>query len=139
MALHKHLPIYKLAYDLLDVALDLVRNLPRDVKHSLGDKLHRECIEMLVLVGRANAATDKVPFITELIERLEVAELMLRLSHDKRFISHKQYARAVELTGRLGQQAGGWRKHSAQQHPTPPAAPAFGGTAPLFTAASPAA
>lgn len=30
MATHTHLPIYKAAYDLLDVATDLVKNMPRD-------------------------------------------------------------------------------------------------------------
>lgn len=39
MALHKDLPVYKLAYDLLSLATDLVRNLPRDVKASVGSRL----------------------------------------------------------------------------------------------------
>jgi hypothetical protein len=113
MALHTHLPIYKLAYDLLDLAADLTRNFPRDFKASLGGRIRDECVDMLVLIGRANAATHKVPHIAALLERLHVAELLLRLSHDKHFISHAQWARAVEITDRIGKQAGGWRKHSA--------------------------
>jgi hypothetical protein len=42
-----------------------------------------------------------------------VAELLFRLSHDKKFISNKQFARAIDLIDRIGKQAGGWRKKSA--------------------------
>ena len=46
----------------------------------------------------------------ELIERLQVAELMLRLSMDKRLISKTAYAQAIELTTSIGKQANGWRR-----------------------------
>jgi len=48
-----------------------------------------------------------------LLERLQVVELILRLSKDMRLISTKQYAQVVELTEEVGKQATGWKKHSA--------------------------
>lgn len=113
MAIHTNLPVYRLAAGLLDLAADLTRNMPRDFRASFGARIHEECIAMLVLVGRANAAADKVPALTELLERLQVAELLFRLAHDKRFISPKQYARAADICVQVGRQAGGWRKKSA--------------------------
>jgi hypothetical protein len=113
MALHTELPIYKLAYDLLGLAADLIKNMPRDFKQSFGGEIRNECIRLLLLIGRANASADKLPHLAELIERLHVTELLLRLSRDKRFISIPQYAKAIELTSRIGRQAGGWRKHFA--------------------------
>lgn len=56
MATHTHLPIYKVAYDLLDVATSLVKNMQRDFKRSIGDKITTECIEITVLIFRANVA-----------------------------------------------------------------------------------
>lgn len=124
MALHTALPVYKLAYDLLSLATDLVRNMPRDFKASLGGRLRDECLEVLVLVGRANAALIKEPHLTKLLEHLHAAELLLRLSSDKRFISTKQYAQAIEVTGRVGAQVGGWRKQDiAQQQHMPTSTP----------------
>ncbi|MGB2832952.1 MAG: hypothetical protein WBC07_08345 [Methylotenera sp.] len=32
MAIHTNLPIYKVAYDLLDAITDLVKNMPRDIQ-----------------------------------------------------------------------------------------------------------
>jgi len=113
MALHTQLPIYKVAYDLLDIVTDLVKNMPRDFKQSIGGKIGAECVEIVVLIFRANCAREKAPHLVDLIERLQVAELLIRLSCDKRLISKAQYARAVELTNSIGKQANGWRKSAA--------------------------
>lgn len=113
MGLHKDLPIYKVAYDLLALAVELARSMKRDVKQQLGGKLRDECLEVAVLIYRANVARDKAPYLLALVERLQVAELLLRLSCDLRCISQGQYARAVELTTSIGKQATGWRKKSA--------------------------
>ena len=59
MDTHTHLPIYKVAYDLLDVVTSLVKNMQRDFKRSIGDKISAECIEITVLILRANVAQEK--------------------------------------------------------------------------------
>ena len=117
MAIHTDLPIYKVAYDLLDVVTDLVKNMQRDFKRSIGEKIANECIEITVLVFRANVAQDKAPHLLELVERLQVIELMVRLAMDKRLISKPAYAKAVELTTLIGKQANGWRRSATRpQH-----------------------
>lgn len=113
MAITNQLPIYKVAYDLLDSVTDSVRSMPRDFKQSIGSKISAECVEIVVLIFRANCARDKGPHIGELIERLQVAELLLRLSKDKRLISTSQYAKAIEYTNSVGKQANGWRRAAA--------------------------
>ena len=113
MALHSELPIYKVAYDLLGLIVQIARNMPRDVKQQLGSALRDDGVRITVLIFRANVARDKAPHLLEVIERLQVAELLLRLAHDLRFIGQKQYAAAIALTGQIGKQANGWRKHSA--------------------------
>lgn len=110
MATHNQLPIYKVAYDLLDITTSLVKNMQRDFKRSIGDKITVECIEITVLIFRANVAHEKATHLLELLERLQVAELMLRLAKDKKLISTEGYAKAIELTTSIGKQANGWRK-----------------------------
>jgi len=110
MALHTQLPIYKVAYDFLDIITELARSMPRDFKQSIGGKLRDECVQIIVEIFRANCAREKAPHLEALIERLQVAELLLRLSCDKRLISRAQYAKAIALTNSIGKQAGGWRR-----------------------------
>ena len=110
MAIHTALPIYKTAYSLLDVVMDLVKNMPRDFKRLVGEEIAKESRAIMILVFRANIAQEKEPYLLKLIERLQVIELMLRLSMDKRLISRPGYAKAIELSTSIGKQANGWRR-----------------------------
>lgn len=110
MATHTQLPIYKAAYNLLDVVMDLVKNMPRDFKRLIGEEIAKESSAIMILVFRANVAQDKEPYLLKLIERLQVIELTLRLSMDKRLISRPAYAKAIELSTSIGKQANGWRR-----------------------------
>ena len=116
MALHDQLPIYKVAYDLLGLITQARRDMPRDVKQDFGKALSKECVQIVVLIFRANVARDKAAHLLELVERVEVVNLLIRLSRDLRFVSTKQYAAAVALTASIGKQATAWRKSSFATH-----------------------
>ncbi len=113
MAITTALPIYKTTYDLLTVVTPLTANMPRAHKATLGKRLAGESMDLVVLIYRANSARDKAPHLQQLLERMQVVELLLRLARDLRLISTGQYARAIELTDAIGKQANGWRKYAA--------------------------
>jgi len=113
MAMHTDLPIHKVAFDLLSLATDVTRNIPRDFKAGLGAKVRDECIEVMVLIARANAAQDKQQHLSTLVERVQVIEFLLRLFKEKRFISVAQHAKAIELTASIGKQANAWKRATA--------------------------
>jgi len=71
MAITSELPIYKVAYDLLDTITDLASNMRRDFKQSIGGKLRDECVEIVTLIFRANCAREKTSHIDSLLERLQ--------------------------------------------------------------------
>lgn len=112
MSTHHHLPIYKAAYGLLSLAIDVTRNIPRDIKTSLSKRIGDECCQLLILIARANAAFDKKPHLTEIIECAETIDFLMRVLKDKRFISVKQHAAAIEITTSIGKQANGWKRSS---------------------------
>ena len=59
MAQTEHLPINKAAYDCCLYFEQLVRNLPRYYKYSIGQDLHDGARRVLKLIVRANARADK--------------------------------------------------------------------------------
>lgn len=113
MALASTLPIYRVTYDLLQVATRITKDMPRDYKQSLGGKIREECVELTVLIYRANCSRDKRPHLETLQEHLQVVMLLLRLSKDMRLISTGQFAQTIELTDQIGRQATGWLKSAA--------------------------
>jgi hypothetical protein len=118
MAIHSELPIYKLTYELMLLAMEFIKNMRRDFKGTVGKEINTECLGLSLLVYRANCAKDKTLYLDRLIERVQVTELLFRLSVDLNLISKTQYAKAIGLTSKIGRQANGWRKHSASSPAT---------------------
>lgn len=112
MGLHHDLTIYKTAYALLSLATDITRNIPRDLKAGLGAHIRNECVSILLLIARANAAREKGPHLVELLERKETIEFLMRVLKDKKYIGVKQHAAAMRVTVSLGKQANGWKKYT---------------------------
>lgn len=113
MALHNTLSIYKSVCELLFLATELTRNIPRAHKRQFSDQLINVCTGMAVRIRRANMAENKLPHLNQLLEDLEIAEVLIRLFKEQRWISIAQYSAVVLLTGSVGAQAGGWKKITA--------------------------
>lgn len=114
MAQYQHLPIYKTTYDLLLKVAQVTASFPKAYKYSMGDKLRSEITEMVVYIFKANSSrAERAKHASEVLERLQVVELMLRLSKDLRLLTVKQFAEIVLLSDSLGRQAQGWVKSSA--------------------------
>jgi hypothetical protein len=113
MAQIKHLPIYKTAYELLETTVRVTKDFPRDFKYSLGDKIRGEVIDLVVFIFKANATKkERAEHAGKILERIEVIDLLVRLTKDLRLITVKQFSEIVFLSDSLGRQAQGWIKHS---------------------------
>ena len=114
MAQYQHLPIYKATYELLRLVTHATSSFPKAYKYSLGDKLRTEVVEMVVFIFKANSSrADRAAHAAALLERLQVVQLLMRLSRDLRILSVKQFSEIVGMTDSLGCQASGWIKASA--------------------------
>ncbi|MBT9268538.1 four helix bundle protein [Pseudomonas sp. MG-9] len=110
MALHSDLEIHKVAEELLGLSLDLVRNIPRDLKQVIGAKIRDECLQVLVLIGRANMAREKLPYLNLLLESVWMLNYLLRALTNRGLISKGQHAKAMKMTASVGRQANAWKK-----------------------------
>lgn len=113
MALHTELQIHKVGVELLSLSADVQAAIPRSFRN-YGNRIGDECIELLIAIARANAAKGqgKATHIEQLLERLDVVTVLMRIAHGKRLISQKLWSTSIQLTGNIGRQAGGWLKAS---------------------------
>jgi hypothetical protein len=95
MAQYTHLPIYKTTYELLNLVTKKTKTFPRDFKYSLGDKIRNECIDLVVFIYKANSTKDKKQFLEQLLERIQVIQLLIRLSKDLHLINVKSFSEIV--------------------------------------------
>lgn len=117
MALHTELEIHKAAEELLGVVLHLVRSIPRDLKLVVGSKIRDECLQVMVLIGRANMAADKRPHLNRLLESVWMINHLLRALTNLGIISKGQHARAMQITACIGRQANAWKGKSSATAP----------------------
>ena len=112
MAIHTDLQIHKVAYDLYGLIVQLVKNLPKDLKPAIGYPMRDQCRALTVLIQRTNIARkrDKLPHLDAILEGVSLVELDLRTLRDGRTIATKLYAAAILLTTSIGKQASGLRK-----------------------------
>lgn len=112
MARATDLPIYRAAYDLLQLLAKLTQQYPRGYRQGLAREVFAEAQAVVVGIFRANCTTDKAPILENLREHLETLKLLLRLSKDLHLISPGQFGATVELTDAIGKQASGWIKYA---------------------------
>lgn len=85
------------------------KDFPRDFKYSLGDKIRNECIELVVFIYKANTLRQqRKEHLQQILERVQVIELMLRLAKDLRLFNVTAFSEIVLLTDSLARQAQGW-------------------------------
>lgn len=117
MGLHTDTEIYRTTSLLFTTITEAIRNMPRDVKRYMGEKIRDEVLEAIDAIYMANVARNKVPHIENARRRIVRVEVLLRQSVDLRFITRPAYAKAVELTRSAGRQATAWLKYSASHAP----------------------
>ncbi len=124
MAIHTDLPIYRTGVQLLSLAVKAQQQMPRGVKRSLGDKIAQHCVEMLDLMAMANATqrAERARHIEQLMKHLRAITVLLRVSHDSRYVSTSLWSQSVQLLDSIGKQGGGWLKSASHTSNSAPAA-----------------
>ena len=119
MALHTDLPIHRTGVKLLALSVKVQEQMPRGVKRSLGDKISQHCVEMLDLMALANATqrAERAMHIQALMTRLRAMTVLLRVSHDCRYVSTRLWGESVVLLDSIGRQGGGWLKSASNRAP----------------------
>ena len=105
---YKQLPIYKISYDILVRIMQLVKHFSREYKYTLGEKIQKEAIELIICIYRANNKERRDLAIQDMLEHIQLLGLFLRISHDLKLISMEHYAQIVEMIDNVSRQSQGW-------------------------------
>jgi len=110
MATYDQLPVYKATYDLLVELFHTVGNFSKEHKFTLGERLKKEVMELMVNIYRANIRQDKKPFLATARENVEIIRLFLRLCKDLKQITLKKFIFLNELIESVSKQIYAWEK-----------------------------
>ncbi len=110
MAHYNELPVYKAAYDMLLQVFNMVHNLGKEYKYSLGEKLKNEATDLLTNIYRANRVRQKSIHIENARENLEIVRLYVRLLKDIKQIGINKHIALNEKLENISKQLAGWHK-----------------------------
>lgn len=108
MAKYLHLPLYQTAYKLMLELLYTTKNYPKEFKYSIGEKIQNNVIEIIIDIYKANSARNKIIHIKDILEKVQVVDLLLRISFDMKILSMEKYSDYIEKTASISKQANGW-------------------------------
>lgn len=107
------LPVYKVSYGLLLYSFNLIKELPREYKYTLSEKLKDELTDLLMNVYRANKIRineQKLNKVEESIENIEVIRLLFRLLYDLHLINVENLTKVNVKIENVKRQLFGWEK-----------------------------
>jgi hypothetical protein len=87
-----------------------VAKFPRDFKFLLGDRILGNVYELLDLLVEAKYTKNKLAILERANLRLEQMRFQVRLAHDEKLMSTRQYEVAARLLDEVGRLVGGWRR-----------------------------
>ncbi len=108
MATYDNLPVYKAAYDLLQDITMLRKQMSREYKYTLGEKLMNETVEMIISIFRANVSRIKKELIMKSREHIEIIRLLMRLLKDLKQLSLKRFIAVNLKIECVSKQLTGW-------------------------------
>ena len=114
MAHYQNLPVFKDAYDLLLLVYNVSRTFQRDFRYTIGEDLKKTLLEMLVALFRANRHREKGCEVARCREHIEQVKIYLRILHDLKQLSLKQYVLLSERAEAVSKQLAAWDKYLAK-------------------------
>jgi hypothetical protein len=92
-----HLDVYKTSYKLLVEIHKSFKNLNKEHKYTIGEKVKEKVFAVLVGIYKVNKSTHKAKALEEILDDVEYIRLSLRLLRDLKGLNDKKYVRLLVL------------------------------------------
>ena len=107
---HDDLPIFVLWMEFLKWLLHTTEKFPKSVRFTFADRIDNLALDLVEDLIEARYTRKKDLILQRANIRLEKIRILLRLSHDCRYLSHKGYEQVMKTINETGRMLGGWLK-----------------------------
>lgn len=98
-----------MSFEMMDIIVNAQDNLPRNIRHTIGQRMINDAYELTTLIIRAfNTRNGKSDIVAEVHSKVESLGVGYRLLSKHRFISRKRQARLLELLSEMTKQSSAW-------------------------------
>ena len=111
MSEYYHLNVYKSSYKLLVEIYNNTKNLNKEHKYTIGEKIKEKSFEILLNIYRANKAKDKRKCIENALDDAEYIRLSIRLLRDLNVLNDSKFVVLSEIIEDVTLQFTKWGKY----------------------------
>jgi len=104
------LVLYQKVYDFMLYIFPIIDRFPKYEKFALCTELKNTILKLHTLTIRANKSKRKKQGAYEIDICLEELRMLIRFSHDRKYLSKKSYEHSSKLLLEIGKILGGWIK-----------------------------
>lgn len=111
------LPIYIKAYKLQKYLYLLIKNFKKEYKYTLGQSILDSCMSLLDEIITINTAPNhkKAEAINSASSSFDKLKLRLRIAHELKLISNRQYSYILPQNEEIGKMLAGWYSWALKQ------------------------
>ncbi|MBT4837065.1 MAG: diversity-generating retroelement protein Avd [Methylococcales bacterium] len=107
-------PIFIHWYQTLGWLLDTIEKYPRNARFSLASRISDLALDILDgVIDAIYCPKSRQNTLKQINLNLEKLRVLLRLSHDRQYISTRQYEHSARAINETGSMVGGWMKTGA--------------------------
>ena len=103
-------PLFEKYYKLLDWILDKCEKFPKNVRFTISSKISNISLDILDYLIEAIYTKDKLKNLKRINILFEKLRIFIRITHDRKYLSHKQYEYVSKEINVCGKMVGGWIK-----------------------------
>jgi len=111
----EELKVIQKSYDFCKWLMGHTSKFPKSQRFSLAVRLENLFLGFLEHLVVANHRKNKLPLLHAADEELIQVRLLIRLSHDQKFINTNSYEFAAQSLDEIGKMLGGWIKQQSGQ------------------------
>ena len=109
----EELKLAQKSYDLCGWMFDHTNKFPKSYRFSVAVRIENIFLDFLELVSLANYRRNRLPLLQKADEQLFRLRLLVRFSHEKKFLNTGSYEYAATGLDELGRMLGGLMKKSS--------------------------
>jgi hypothetical protein len=110
------LSVYKQSYALNRHVYMIVKKFPKDLKHSLGQRILNSCLELISKIVHANQVDIKKDLIFDAILQIEILYTYSRMSEDFKAITIGEFQVLSEHLAEISLQLKAWLNWDKKQN-----------------------
>lgn len=105
-----NLLIHQKVYDLILYLFPIIDRFPKYEKFAICTQLKNSLLEISKKIIRANKMRNKRSVLYDIDIEIEQLRLLIRLSHDRKYLAVKSYEETSKRLSEIGRMLGGWIK-----------------------------